>query len=129
MYDINLINKINSGLFESFLFSSNQNISTGDRIVLVEEFLPLILKKNENCPEEEEDNRYFIIPNARYISIENFAKKIGCSICWVGMLKNSEEFDEIELEEIYAFLEKKMIFVVEVSKNLYEEYNIYYNNI
>ena len=129
MYDINLINKINSGLFESFLFSSNQNISAGDRIVLVEEFLPLILKKNENCPEEDEDNRYFIISNARYISIENFAKKIGCSVCWVGMLKNAEEFDEIELEEIYAFLEKKMIFVVEVSKNLYEEYNIYYNNI
>ena len=129
MYDINLINKINSGLFESFLFSSNQNIGDGDRLVLVEEFLPLTLKKNENCPEEEEDNRYFIIPNARYISIENFAKKVNCNVCWVGMLKNAEDFDEIELEEIYAFLEKKMIFVVEVSKNLYEEYNIYYNNI
>ena len=121
MYDINLINKINSGLFESFLFSSNQNIGDGDRLVLVEEFLPLTLKKNENCPEEEEDNRYFIIPNARYISIENFAKKVNCSVCWVGMLKNAEDFDEIELEEIYAFLEKKMIFVVEVSKNLYED--------
>ena len=44
------------------------------------------------------------------------------------MLKNAEEF-EIELEEIYYFLEKKFIFVVEVSKKQYEEYNIYYNNI
>jgi len=44
-YDIKLINKINSGLFESFLFSSNQNIGKGDRLILVEEFLPLIIKK------------------------------------------------------------------------------------
>ena len=129
-YDIKLINKINSGLFESFLFSSNQNIGKGDRLILVEEFLPLIIKKNENCPEEDEDNRYIIIPNSHYISIENFAKKLNCSVCWVGMLKNSDEFEnELELEEIYYFLEKKMIFVVEVTKKQYEEYNIYYNNI
>lgn len=129
-YDINSINKLNSGLFESFLFSSNQSIGEGDRLVFVEEFLPLTLKKNEECPEEEEDNRYFIIPNARYISIENLAKKVNCKICWVGMLKNAEdEYDEMELEEIYAFLEKQYIFVVQVSKKQYEEYNIYYNNI
>ena len=127
-YDINLINKVNSGLFESFLFRSNQSIGKGDRLIFVEEFLPLTLKKNENC-DEEEDNRYIIIPNARYISIENFAKKISCSVCWVGMLKNADEFDKNELEEMYFFLENKNIFVVEVSKKQYEEYNIYYNNI
>ena len=128
-YNINLINKLNSGLFESFLFSSNQNIGEGDRLVFVEEFLPLTLKKNEECTEEEEDNKYIIIPNSRYISIENFVKKKNCRACWVGMLKNLEEFDEIEREEIYVFLETKMIYVVEVPKKQYEEYNIYYNNI
>ena len=56
-YDINSINKLNSGLFESFLFSSNQSIGECDRLVFVEEFLTLTLKKNEECPEEEEDNR------------------------------------------------------------------------
>ena len=44
-YDINLINKMNSGLFESFLFNSNQNINESDRLVFVEEFLPFTLKK------------------------------------------------------------------------------------
>ena len=73
-YNINLINKLNSGLFETFLFSSNQNIGEGDRLVFVEEFLPFTLQKNEECPEEDEDNQYIIIPNARYISIENLAK-------------------------------------------------------
>ena len=48
-YNINLINKMNSGLFESFLFSRNQNIGEGDRLVFVEEFLPITLKKNEEC--------------------------------------------------------------------------------
>ena len=129
-YDINSINKLNSLLFESFLFSTNQTIGEGDRLVFVEEYLPLTLKKNENCPkEEEEDNQYIIIPNSRYTSIENFAKKVNCKVCWVGMLKNSDEFDEIELEDIYAFLEKKMIIVVEIPKKQLQEYNIYYNNI
>ena len=128
-YNINLINKMNSGLFESFLFSCNQNIGEGDRLVFVEEFLPITLKKNEECTEEEEDNKYIIIPNSRYISIDNFVKKFKCRACWVGMLKNLEEFDDIEKEEIYAFLETKMIYVVEVPKKQYEEYNIYYNNI
>ena len=129
-YDINLINRINSGLFESFLFNRNQNIDKDDRLVFVEEFLPLTLKINENCPEEEEeDNKYIIIPNSRYISIENLAKKVNCKICWLGMLKNLETFDEMELEEICGFLERKNIYVVEVSKEEYEEYNIYYNNI
>ena len=129
-YDINSINKLNSLLFESFLFSTNQTIGEGDRLVFVEEYLPLTLKKNENCPkEEEEDNQYIIIPNSRYTSIENFAKKVNCKVCWVGMLKNSDEFDEIELEDIYAFLEKKMIIVVEIPKKQLQEYNIYFNNI
>jgi len=61
-YDINLINKMNSGLFESFLFNSNQNINNEDRLVFVDEFLPFILKKNENCPEGDEENRYILIP-------------------------------------------------------------------
>ena len=129
-YDINSINKLNSLLFESFLFSTNQSIGEGDRLVFVDEYLPLTLKKNENCPkEEEEDNQYIIIPNGRYTSIENFAKKVKCKVCWVGMLKNSDEFDEMELEDIYAFLEKKMIIVVEIPKKQLQEYNIYYNNI
>ena len=128
-YNINLINKLNSGLFETFLFSSNQNIGEGDRLVFVEEFLPFTLQKNEECPEEDEDNQYIIIPNARYISIENLAKKVNCKVCWVGMLKGCEEMDENELEEIYFFLEKKSIYVVQVNKKQYEEYNIYYTNI
>ena len=128
-YDINLINKMNSGLFESFLFNSNQNITNEDRLVFVDEFLPFIVKKNENCPEDDEENRYILIPNNRYSIIQELVKNIKCKICWVGMLKNYEDFDENELEEIYAFLEEKMIFVVEVKKKLYEEYYIYYNNI
>ena len=128
-YDINLINKMNSGLFESFLFNSNQNINNEDRLVFVDEFLPFILKKNENCPEGDEENRYILIPNNRYSTIQDLVKNIKCQICWVGMLKNYEDFDENELEEIYSFLEEKMIFVVEVKKKLYEEYYIYYNNI
>ena len=128
-YDINLINKMNSGLFESFLFNSNQNINNEDRLVFVDEFLPFILKKNENCPEDDEENRYILIPNNKYFIIQDLVKKIKCQICWVGMLKNFEDFDETELEEIYSFLEEKMIFVVEVKKKLYEEYYIYYNNI
>ena len=129
-YDINSINKLNSLLFESFLFSTNQSIGEGDRLVFVDEYLPLTLKKNENCPkEEEEDNQYIIIPNGRYTSIENFAKKVKCKVCWVGMLKNSDEFDEMELEDIYAFLKKKMIIVAEIPKKQLQEYNIYYNNI
>ena len=36
---------MNSGLFESFLFSSNQNIDKNDRLVFVNEFLPFYLKK------------------------------------------------------------------------------------
>ena len=125
-YDINLINKMNSGLFESFLFNSNQNIDNKDRLIFVDEFLPFILKKNENC---EDENKYIIIPNNRYYSIMNLVKKIECSVCWVGMLKNIEEFDEIEYEEIYLYLEEKMIYVVPIKKKQYEDYYIYYNNI
>ena len=116
-YDINLINKMNSGLFESFLFNSNQNINENDRLVLVEEFLPFTLKKNEECPEDDEENRYIILPEKRYTSILELVKKIKCSVCWVGMLKNFEDYEELELEEIYAFLETKNIYVVEVKKN------------
>ena len=126
-YDINLINKMNSGLFESFLFSSNQNIIKSDRLVFVDEFLPFILKKNQNT--EEEENKYIIIPNKRYTSIMELKNKINCGVCWVGMLKNMDDFDEIDLEEIYSFLEEKMIYVVPVKKKQYEEYYIYYNNI
>jgi hypothetical protein len=32
------------------------------------------------------------------------------------MLKNFEDYEELELEEIYAFLETKNIYVVEVKK-------------
>ena len=45
------------------------------------------------------------------------------------MLKNFEDFEEIELDELYGYLEEKMIFVVQVKKKQYEEYYIYYNNI
>ena len=45
------------------------------------------------------------------------------------MLKNIEEFEEIELDEIYGYLEEKMIYVVPVKKKQYEDYFIYYNNI
>ena len=128
-YDINLINKMNSGLFESFLFNSNQNINENDRLVLVEEFLPFTLKKNEECPEDDEENRYIIMPEKRYTSILELVKKINCSVCWVGMLKNFEDYEELELEEIYSFLETKNIYVVEVKKKQYEDYYIYYNNI
>ena len=127
IYDINLINKMNSGLFETFLFSSNQNIIKSDRLVFVDEFLPFILKKNENT--EDEENKYIIIPNKRYISIMELKHQINCGVCWVGMLRNEDEFDEIDLEEIYTFLEEKMIYVVPVKKKQYEEYYIYYNNI
>ena len=127
-YDINLINKMNSGLFESFLFSSNQNIDKKDRLVFVDEFLPFTIKKNEECDENEE-NKYLIIPNNRYYSIMELVKKIECSVCWVGMLKNSEEYDEMEFEELCLFLEEKMIYVVQVTKKQYEDYYIYYNNI
>ena len=126
-YDINLINKMNSGLFESFLFSSNQNIIETDRLVFVEEFLPFTLKKNENT--EDEENKYIIVPNKRYISIMDLINRINCGVCWVGMLKNVNEFDEIDLDEIYGFLEEKMIYVVPVKKKQYEDYYIYYNNI
>ena len=120
IYDINLINKMNSGLFETFLFSSNQNIIKSDRLVFVDEFLPFILKKNENT--EDEENKYIIIPNKRYTSIMELKYQINCGVCWVGMLRNEDEFDEIDLEE-------KMIYVVPVKKKQYEEYYIYYNNI
>ena len=128
-YDINLINKMNSGLFESFLFSSNQNIIETDRLVFVDEFLPFILKKNENCEEDDIENKYIIIPNRKYSSIMNLVKKINCGVCWVGMLKNIEDFEEIELEEIIGYLEEKMIYIVQVKKKQYEDYYIYYNNI
>ena len=128
-YDINIINKMNSGLFESFLFNSNQNINWNDRLVFVDEFLPLTLKKNESCPEDDEENKYIIVPDNRYSSVLELVNSINCSVCWVGMLKNFDEFDEIELEEIFTFLEGKMIYVVEVKKKQYEDYYIYYNNI
>ena len=128
-YDINLINKMNSGLFESFLFSSNQNIIESDRLVFVDEFLPFILKKNENCEEDDIENKYIIVPDSRYSSIMNLVKKINCGVCWVGMLKNIDDFEEIELDEIIGYLEEKMIYVVQVKKKQYEEYYIYYNNI
>ena len=118
---------MNSGLFESFLFSSNQNIIETDRLVFVEEFLPFTLKKNENT--EDEENKYIIVPNKRYISIMDLINRINCGVCWVGMLKNVNEFDEIDLDEIYGFLEEKMIYVVPVKKKQYEDYYIYYNNI
>ena len=44
-YDNNIINKMNSGLFESFLFNSFQNINENDGLVFVFEFLPFTLKK------------------------------------------------------------------------------------
>ena len=128
-YDINIINKMNSGLFESFLFNSNQNINWNDRLVFVDEFLPLTLKKNESCPEDDEENKYIIVPDNRYSSVLELVNSINCSVCWVGMLKNFDEFVEIELEEIFTFLEGKMIYVVEVKKKQYEDYYIYYNNI
>ena len=117
-YDINLINKMNSGLFESFLFSSNQNIDKKDRLVFVDEFLPFILKKRENCDDNDE-NKYILIPNKKYYSIMDLVKKVECSVCWVGMLKNIEEFDEIEYDEIYGYLEEKMIYVVPIKKKQY----------
>ena len=129
-YDNNLINKMNSGLFESFLFNSFQNINENDRLVFVFEFLPFTLKKNQDCEEEEDmEKKYTLIPDNRYSSIMEMVKKINCSVCWVGMLKNFEDFEEIELDELYGYLEEKMIFVVQVKKKQYEEYYIYYNNI
>ena len=129
-YDNNLINQMNSGLFESFLFNSFQNIDENDRLVFVFEFLPFTLKKNENCEEEEDmEKKYTLIPDNRYSSIMLMVKKINCRVCWVGMLKNFEDFEEIELDELYGYLEEKMIFVVQVKKKQYEEYYIYYNNI
>ena len=127
-YDINLINKMNSGIFESFLFNSNQNIEEDDRLIFVSEFLPFTLKKNENC-EENSENKYILIPDEKYASIMELLNEKKCSVCWVGMLKNIEQFEEIDLDEIYFFLEEKMIYVVPVKKKQYEDYYIYYNNI
>ena len=79
-YDINLINKMNSGLFESFLFSSNQNIIESDRLVFVDEFLPFTLKKNEECDEDSE-NRYIIIPTKKFSSIMELINKKNCQVC------------------------------------------------
>lgn len=61
--------------------------------------------------------KYTLIPDNRYSSIMLMVKKINCRVCWVGMLKNFEDFEEIELDELYGYLEEKMIFVVQVKKS------------
>ena len=83
-YDINLINKMNSGLFESFLFSSNQSINNKDRLVIVNEFLPFSFKKKEIV--NEEDSKFIIIPdnnNFLYSSVQKLVEQTNCKICWV----------------------------------------------
>ena len=129
-YDINLINKMNSGLFESFLFSSNQSINNKDRLVIVNEFLPFSFQKKE--PINEDDSKFVIIPdnnNFIYSSVKKLIDQTDCKIFWVGMEKNPIELDSVEKMELEDFLLESNIILVDVQKELFEDYYIYYNNI
>ena len=128
-YDINIISKRNSFLFDTSLQISNKKIDEKDRIVLVNDFLPFIVKRNVNYHEEIKNDKYILLPDDTYLSIMNFVNKIKCKICWIGMLKNSEEFEEIQFKEVCKFLEAKFIYLVPIGKKLCKDYFIYYNNI
>jgi len=126
-YDPNEISNINNELYDTFIFSENQKLNSEDRIIIASIFLPFEIVKTGN-----EDNKYKINlgdENLIYQILFDMKEKHFCDVFWVGMLKNYNEFDEIEIEEIAEFLLEKNIYLVTVTDKEFNDYQMYMSKI
>ena len=126
-YDPNEISNINNELYDTFIFSENQKLTSEDRIIIASMFLPFDIIKGET--EEEKYKINLTDENLIFQLLYDMKEKQFCEVFWVGMLKNANEFDEIEIEEIAEFLQEKKIYMVTATENEFKDYQIYMTKI
>ena len=126
-YDPNEISNINNELYDTFIFSENQKLTSEDRIIIASMFLPFDIIKGET--EEEKYKINLTDENLIFQLLYDMKEKHFCEVFWVGMLKNANEFDEIEIEEIAEFLQEKKIYMVTATENEFKDYQIYMTKI
>ena len=107
-----------------FDFLKNDNIKGEDRIIIASSYLPFIIEKyDKNFKIKIVDDKFV------YLVLYNLKEKNLCDVIWVGMLRNIDDFTEIEIFQIIDFLQEQHIYLVNVDKNISNNFWIYINEI
>ena len=107
-----------------FDFLNSDNLKGEDRIIIASSYLPFIIEKIDNNFKIKIVDDKFV-----YLVLYNLKEKNLCDVIWVGMLRNIDDFTEIEIYQIIDFLQEQNIYLVNVDKKISNNFWIYINEI
>ena len=96
-----------------FDFLNSDNLKGEDRIIIASSYLPFIIEKFDNNFKIKIVDDKFV-----YLVLYNLKEKNLCDVIWVGMLRNIDDFTEIEIYQIIDFLQEQNIYLVNIDKKI-----------